>query len=548
MKLYYTCILSILIHISPVFAHTEQAENQADLFLKNLGNTHIIKCGTPRLLQMLSESSENDGVFKSAYGSLGRPEKDKFADSKLKHFRAHYDTSGVDAPDMTDLDKNGIPDFVDSTLVYLEKAWEKVIGYSYGSPKSDTGKGGSDAVDCYIEDLSGQLMYGFTSPDNNGIMGMTSSYITIDNNYTDSVFLTKGYDGLKITTAHEFFHVAQFSYYDGDDAIWWMEQTAVWFENEVWDEINDYLHYINDIFSDRDKPLNTHNNSFEYSACLFAFYIAEKYGNDTIRLIWRTFKDKQSGQLELLDSVLTDGLGHAISDFTVWLYFTGYRANSKDFFSEADIIKYTVSPERFESSVPAVDSLDFRHYTFKYIEIIPTKGLAAGDTLKYGFEDRDGGAWQNQLILYNAPDDYTVEYLSWEKPTVPITKSFQKAVLVMANTSEHSKVYTYIFKIDIKSRTDVNEKPLPQPVALNQNYPNPFNPSTTITYSVPSETPVTLFVLNMQGQIIRILEDRRVEAGAHSILFDGSGLPSGLYLLRLQAGDIRITKKMTLLK
>jgi hypothetical protein len=85
-------------------------------------------------------------------------------------------------------------------------------------------------------------------------------------------------------------------------------------------------------------------------------------------------------------------------------------------------------------------------------------------------------------------------------------------------------------------------------VCLAQNYPNPFNPSTTIRYSVPDRSHVTLVVVNMLGQHVRTLVRGEQEPGYHEVQFEASGLPSGVYLYRLTAGDIVRTKRLLLLQ
>jgi hypothetical protein len=84
--------------------------------------------------------------------------------------------------------------------------------------------------------------------------------------------------------------------------------------------------------------------------------------------------------------------------------------------------------------------------------------------------------------------------------------------------------------------------------ALEGNYPNPFNPTTTIRYSLPAATRVSLKVYNAIGQEVAELVNGDLEAGVHSVQFNASGLASGIYFCRLQAGTIADTKKLVLSK
>jgi hypothetical protein len=81
-----------------------------------------------------------------------------------------------------------------------------------------------------------------------------------------------------------------------------------------------------------------------------------------------------------------------------------------------------------------------------------------------------------------------------------------------------------------------------------QNYPNPFNPSTTIRYELPKSSPVELSVYDMLGREVSVLVDERQDAGIHEVKFDATGLSSGVYLYRLQAGDFNSVKKLLVLR
>jgi len=89
---------------------------------------------------------------------------------------------------------------------------------------------------------------------------------------------------------------------------------------------------------------------------------------------------------------------------------------------------------------------------------------------------------------------------------------------------------------------------LPNVFRLKQNYPNPFNPSTTIKYSLPTQSNVTLKVFDVLGSEITTLINKEQPLGNYEIEFDGNDLTSGIYFYRLQAGDFVETKKMILMK
>ena len=99
--------------------------------------------------------------------------------------------------------------------------------------------------------------------------------------------------------------------------------------------------------------------------------------------------------------------------------------------------------------------------------------------------------------------------------------------------------YSNVVNVDVTNPTQFE---------LSQNYPNPFNPSTTIKFTIPESAMVTLKVFNALGEEIALLVDRVMESGSYDVNFDASGLNSGMYFYRIQAGDFTQVKKMTLLK
>jgi len=90
---------------------------------------------------------------------------------------------------------------------------------------------------------------------------------------------------------------------------------------------------------------------------------------------------------------------------------------------------------------------------------------------------------------------------------------------------------------------------IPEEFNLLPNYPNPFNPSTTIGYEVPEQAPVEITVYDMLGRkISTLVNNASHRAGTFDISFNGSGLGSGVYLVRLNTDSTSKVQKMTLLK
>jgi len=84
--------------------------------------------------------------------------------------------------------------------------------------------------------------------------------------------------------------------------------------------------------------------------------------------------------------------------------------------------------------------------------------------------------------------------------------------------------------------------------ALEQNYPNPFNPATTIRFTLPAVSDVSLDVFAITGQRVARLLEGRLGGGEHAVPFDGTGLASGVYIVRLAVPGRAIAEKLLLVR
>jgi hypothetical protein len=115
----------------------------------------------------------------------------------------------------------------------------------------------------------------------------------------------------------------------------------------------------------------------------------------------------------------------------------------------------------------------------------------------------------------------------------------------------------YADDLEIKKKTittDVADNSvLPKEFVLENNYPNPFNPATTLAYSVPRESNVSLVIYNILGQKVRTLVNDFKNAGRYTVTWNGlddsgSAVSSGIYFYSLVSGDVTLVKKMVMLK
>lgn len=148
------------------------------------------------------------------------------------------------------------------------------------------------------------------------------------------------------------------------------------------------------------------------------------------------------------------------------------------------------------------------------------------------------------------------EVLNW------VTIDFIDGKGTTSNTTNYSftdrnvdaGVYVYrLRQLDYDGSFEYSQKveveiSLPLHYSLEQNYPNPFNPTTTINYSIPQAGDVRIILYDVLGNQVKTLTDTQHDAGKYEILFDASGLSSGVYYYRIQSGEFTSTKKLILMK
>ncbi|HGY55843.1 MAG TPA: T9SS type A sorting domain-containing protein [Caldithrix abyssi] len=156
----------------------------------------------------------------------------------------------------------------------------------------------------------------------------------------------------------------------------------------------------------------------------------------------------------------------------------------------------------------------------------------------------DGWAGMHRMVLVNwnggdvttasSPSDYNAE--------LPDIGSVFRIVMAKPNFAGDSLLVYGPTAIASK------DNGLPKRFRLEQNYPNPFNPLTTIRYALPRQSKVTLEVFNVLGQKVAVLVNGKQPAGVYSVQWDASRFATGLYILRIKAGNFVSSKKMLLVK
>jgi hypothetical protein len=225
------------------------------------------------------------------------------------HGCIHYVTTTADAPPLADTDLDGVPDYIETTSATLEEVWTaEVVTRGFRAPKSDltsANNGGNELIDIYVAQIGDESLYGYCTTDDPNALPNSgydywdfSAYCVVDNDYSLAEFpFVTGVDALRVTMAHEFNHASQFAYDAGDDS-WFMESTATWVEDEVYDDINDNLQYLAESpLSQPWVPLDSNNVFNVYGDWIFHRFLVESSDDTTIvRRAWENADASPTGQ------------------------------------------------------------------------------------------------------------------------------------------------------------------------------------------------------------------------------------------------------------
>ena len=274
-----------------------------------------------------------------ALGRSSRPEKDTLAISPSGHFYIHYDTTGTAAPDLTDSDSNGVPDYIDEVGIIADSAHHVLVDIMEWEEEPFDGEGG---YDIYIMSYAAGV-YGFNYKD----IGNTS-YLQIDNDYVgyNSKFDLAPIEIMRITVGHEYFHGIQWGYEEnlGSNAYFY-EMTSMWFEDILIPEGNDYLDgWADDLLNNPTAAFD--NTGGGYELALFGHYLSsyidpngvEDEKNSTImREIWERYGSTNSNAIHSVEYVLEDN--YNTSFIEVWVDFISrnlYNGIDESFYYYSD--------------------------------------------------------------------------------------------------------------------------------------------------------------------------------------------------------------------
>ena len=230
----------------------------------------------------------------------------------------HYSPGNV-SPDGSD--GNRVSDYIDQVRRTVDGIHLDYTAAGYRAPLPDGGRGGDSRTDIYIRDIGSQGIYGYCTSEKrfqDGGPYNAWAYCVLDNNYAEPIFRDNTrLENLRVTAAHEYFHAVQFAY-DALEDGWFMEATATWVEDELFDSVNDNRQYLPAGPLGRPRvPLDKFepNGAHHYGDWIFFRYLTERFTDaesglpTLVRDFWRRADGSATGpddySMQAVETVLT---------------------------------------------------------------------------------------------------------------------------------------------------------------------------------------------------------------------------------------------------
>jgi len=290
---------------------------------------------------------------------------------QTEHFVLYYtdEKSSSHAPDLTDSDRDGVPDYIENLGVYLEQAWALYTAPVPGGMGYDAPPRSGSRYPIFIYNLA-EGFSGQTWADSKSGRRATS-HISLD------AHLDEPY--VRAVAAHELFHGFQYGY-NYLASPWWKEASADWAANEVFPDVDTYLIPYYDWFRVPGWPLDYTDGWHEYGSSVWAKHLAETHGRDFIRGIWigqRSENDSVKAISKSLDAAGTT-LAAQFRDFAAWNWFTGDRADGAHY-RQGDAFPQIETDDQSTTSMGPLSG-SVQHLGSAYVALIPARDAEAAST------------------------------------------------------------------------------------------------------------------------------------------------------------------------
>ncbi|WP_234568574.1 T9SS type A sorting domain-containing protein [Rhodohalobacter sp. 614A] len=522
----------------------------------------LIKCLTPVLAEYEQMKDQMNPATVSEIETLLSVEtsaETRSHTSPSGNFILYYETTGLDAVPLEDLDNSGVPDYIEKAAFAADSSYRyEVLELGFMDFLKD---------EPYVIYFQNFQFYGTTRAS-----GSTTT-INIHNDFG-------GFPGnthpegdqtgaLYATIAHEVKHAIQYTNNrwkgDSGNAVW-IEMDATLMEEVVFDDVNDYYNYIMNFNSaDDDWDQNSpHSSSIfgspnspipgSYNHITWALYFAESYGMQFWVDVWKEIRadylNKQDNEdfISYLDAIervliannqtfpqehINNHLWHMTAGPDFMIPKFGFQ--EKENYPSSRFIETLFQPP---------DSLTNQLILAKaanYIHVIPSNIIPGQPTFLLDATVNGVGLGVIGFFRNGEIDTQFIANPNSKSQALQTTWSWDNLTdirIAVVNTHRDS---SGTYNLTVTST-------IPDEDTITQNYPNPFNPVTNIRFSLSEAKRVKVEVYDRIGRQISTLIDDRLNRGFHTIQFDASDLASGVYFYRIITDQTVSTKKMVLIK
>ncbi len=491
-----------------------------------------------------------------------------------EHFRIHYDLTGTNAVDNTDTDGDSVPDYINSiATVFEEVYYHDITKLGYTPPPSDGIEGGSSAFDIAVKSTNayGWTNYGTLIGDN-----PNSPNVIEKNAYLSNMILRNNYIGfpntelenIQVTAAHEFFHAIQLGY-DGDEELWLMEATAVWMEEEHYDNVNDCYQYMIPWFEKPHISLNQNYTIHPYGSFILFKYIDEHLGGpDIIKRTWEQSRNFNSNNYDYsIQSVdwalksVNHSFKKALNNMAIANCILSSESSAKQFAYEE-----------------ASDYHNYREYSLYdtlsiQLGIFDSLNFNIGDVTK--IESFNLQQYGSQYVKMNSADPVKVSII---KPTDDIDPISDLSLHAISKTnsgnyevqsgqvlnidpgSDNDWIYAVVvasgndginYNYEL-SFTNGTKNTITDFTILSQ-FPNPFNSTTNIKLKIIFPQDIDITVYDILGRKIATIFSGNLTNGIYEYSWNGTNtnnemVSSGVYYITAVSDNRQEWKKITLVK
>lgn len=475
-------------------------------------------------------------------------------------FRIHFTNTGSSAVPQEDVNTNGIPDYVEETADAFEYSHDLLVNQmGYPAPPNDFNVDGPE-YDVFIFDL-GNGSYGETNFDTRVGLGWTS-HIGFDNDFVGDKYYSSGIDAVKVTAAHEYFHSIQAGQLLRFNDIYFYEISSTWFEDIAYPEVNDYLGYLPLLLKNLNQPFTSTSSNHQYGMSIYLHFLSKKYDNSLIKQIWDNMLSENTA-IDAIDKALISKDGSsfdlALPEFYYWNYFTGTRADSVQFYTDAKQFPEVIFTDSLfaESDTTVSYVKSFNNLSGQYFQLSHPQGADYNAKMRLFDSPASWSGIGFTTVRNKASGFERLNFLPDSTLDISISASgfdtkFVVVPVVTARTFKPGDInYTIVVDMGLATNLPVEVS------ALLPTNPSPVNFNEVSIVNIPfvllEQNEVEIKIFTTTGRLVKSFDPMEKGKGLHELPWNGldnSGtrVPSGVYIYIMTGKNIREMKKMAIIR